>query len=205
MTNWKKHKKDFDSFGIGYIDSIPKKHIDYLKHNIDFSKEANNKLAGYIKEEYYYKNWPEDLQSFIIDSSNHKNLIPYIKNLDMLSKDAPFYLNSMWANRQKKYEFNPLHNHTGVLSFIIFLKIPYDLKKEDKVFPKNFDTPSISRLTFIGNEILGGVYHIQIDVDKSFENKMLMFPAKLWHMVYPFYTSDDYRITVSGNIRCYVG
>ena len=43
-----------------------------------------------------------------------------------------------------------------------------------------------------------------IDVDKSFEGKMLMFPAKLQHLVYPFYTSDKERITVSGNIKFYV-
>jgi hypothetical protein len=39
-----------------------------------------------------------------------------------------------------------------------------------------------------------------IDVDKSFEGKMLMFPNSAYHTVYPFYTSDDYRITVSGNL-----
>ena len=40
-----------------------------------------------------------------------------------------------------------------------------------------------------------------IDVDKSFEGKMVMFGAKHLHEVYPFYTSDDYRITISGNLR----
>ena len=27
-----------------------------------------------------------------------------------------------------------------------------------------------------------------------------MFPSYLNHMVYPFYTSDEYRISMSGNI-----
>jgi len=40
-----------------------------------------------------------------------------------------------------------------------------------------------------------------LDVDKSFENKLLMFPASYNHQVYPFYTSDEERITVSGNVR----
>ena len=37
-------------------------------------------------------------------------------------------------------------------------------------------------------------------VDKTFEGKMLMFDASQMHYVSPFYTSNDYRITVSGNI-----
>ena len=41
-------------------------------------------------------------------------------------------------------------------------------------------------------------------VDKSFEGQMLMFPAPLQHIVYPFYTSDESRITVSGNIKLWV-
>jgi hypothetical protein len=30
---------------------------------------------------------------------------------------------------------------------------------------------------------------------------MMLFPSKLKHGVNPFYTSDDYRISISGNIR----
>jgi len=207
MNNFEKHIKDFDLFNIGYIDSIPKNHINYLKKNIDFSKKANEKLAGCIREEYFYNNWSEDFERFFIESSiNHKNIQEYLKSIYMLSKNVPYYLKALWVNKQKKYEFNPIHNHTGALSFIVFLKIPYDLKEEDKVFPKNNATPSVtSRLTFLGNRLLGGIYQLVINVDKSFENKMLVFPASLYHMVYPFYTSNDYRITVSGNISFYVG
>ena len=40
-----------------------------------------------------------------------------------------------------------------------------------------------------------------LPVDKSFEGKMLMFSANQLHEVYPFYTSDDLRVTVSGNFK----
>ena len=30
--------------------------------------------------------------------------------------------------------------------------------------------------------------------------KMLLFPSSLHHMVYPFYNSDEERVTISGNI-----
>ena len=45
----------------------------------------------------------------------------------------------------------------------------------------------------------GGIDHIVFNVDKSFEGKILMFPSYMQHQVFPFYTSDDYRITISGN------
>ena len=30
---------------------------------------------------------------------------------------------------------------------------------------------------------------------------ILLFPSEMYHGVYPFYTSDDYRISVSGNFN----
>ena len=51
---------------------------------------------------------------------------------------------------------------------------------------------------------MGDIFPLELDVDKSFEGQMVMFPSKLQHLVYPFYTSDDYRITVSGNINFWV-
>ena len=76
------------------------------------------------------------------------------------------------------------------------------LKDEDEVFPKNtYNTPETSRLNFVTVDSMGGVFANKVNVDKSFEGKMLMFPAKLPHLVYPFYTSNKYRITVSGNIK----
>ena len=34
----------------------------------------------------------------------------------------------------KKHEFNPLHNHDGIYSFVIFVNIPYDLTEEENYF-----------------------------------------------------------------------
>ena len=58
-----------------------------------------------------------------------------------------------------------------------------------------------SKLSFINTNTLGEIITHCVDVDKSFEGKMLMFNSIQSHMVYPFYTSDDYRITISGNLK----
>ena len=79
---------------------------------------------------------------------------------------------------------------------MIFIQIPYDLSEEDKVFP---DTPDkkTSRLGFVFNEPLVYPEEITLDVDESFVGKIILFDAKLPHLVYPFYTSDECRITAS--------
>ena len=137
----------------------------------------------------------------LIQAVAHPYLDKYRNGIDVISDARPYYLNNMWVNFQKKYEFNPLHDHGGLMSFIIFVKIPFDLKEEDKYFPPNSETYHTSRLGFVNNNASGGFQTTLIDVDKTFEGKMLLFPAKQSHIVYPFYTSDDYRITVSGNIK----
>ena len=40
----------------------------------------------------------------------------------------------------------------------------------------------------------------RIPIDSTWEGHIIMFPANLQHCVYPFYTSDDTRISFSGNI-----
>ena len=47
----------------------------------------------------------------------------------------PYCLNRWWVNYQKQNEFNPIHNHAGVYSFVIWMKIPYDFKKTE---PKRY-------------------------------------------------------------------
>ena len=204
MTNWEKSKEELEKNGILTIDNIPDNVIDYLKNNIsDIS--YNHSLAGQIKGEFEYRDWPQFISKFIIDQTFHPMIQHEIERHKLLSSGRPFFVNSLWANVQKKYEFNPLHEHSGILSFIIFLKVPYDLEDEEKVFPKSAAKFSpTSKLVFLLFDSVGRPRDHQVSVDKSFENKMLMFPAKMQHMVYPFYTSDEPRISVSGNLLFWV-
>jgi hypothetical protein len=125
----------------------------------------------------------------------------YIKDIKIFNKDLPFKVEKLWVNFQKKHEFNPIHNHSGVFSFIIFIKIPYNLKDELEKGPgKNSNTNVASQLCFILNSCEGKIIPICIPVDKTYEQHMYIFPSNYNHLVYPFYTSDDFRITISGNV-----
>mgnify|MGYP003120974134 CR=1 FL=1 len=184
---------------------LEKKNFEWLKKASQTSKKNNLKynknLIGHMKEEYEIKDWPKSFELFLMKCTQHDAFKSFLNNFSILSDNKPIYLNNMWVNYQKKHEFNPIHNHNGLFSFIIFIKIPYDLKKEDKYFNLPDKQNNTSRLVFLNSEPDGSILDTNVDVDKSFEGKMFMFLSKQTHMVYPFYTSDGYRITVSGNMR----
>jgi len=39
-------------------------------------------------------------------------------------------LEELWVNFQKKYEYNPLHDHGGMFSFVIWMKIPTEWRDQ---------------------------------------------------------------------------
>ena len=99
-------------------------------------------------------------------------------------------------------QFNPPHTHTGIMSFVIWISIPYDLQAEEKVFPEIKSGPTrTSKFTFHYVNVLGQMQHYTLNVDKEFEGNIALFPSHLNHSVNPFYTSDEYRISVAGNLR----
>jgi len=202
MTNFEKDKQMFDKIGVQVFEDLPSEHFDFLLKNISKQIPKNLSLAGHIKEEYDYMIWPENFEKWLIEKIfNNDVLMGYMKSVDVISEPLPFYLQSLWVNLQKKYEFNPIHDHGGIYSFIIPLQIPYKLEDEDVYFPKtSYKQSCTSRLCFVTTDPLGAITPNLVNMDKSYIGKVIVFPAKLQHMVYPFYTSDEHRITVSGNI-----
>jgi hypothetical protein len=202
MTNWEKDRLNLEAIGVGTFDDFPPILFEWLNNNISDKFKANDTLAGHIKNEYFYKNPPNELVDYIVKKSQeHFKLKYYSDTISVLTANAPFVLKSLWVNLQKKYEFNPLHDHSGIFSFIIPLKIPYKLEDENKALPHNSErNPFTSRLVFVTTNNVGRIIDTPVNMDESFIGKCMIFPAELKHMVYPFFTSDDYRITVSGNI-----
>jgi hypothetical protein len=124
-----------------------------------------------------------------------------MSKITVLSENRPLYLDKLWVNFQEKHEFNPVHDHTGVFSFVIWVKIPYNLKNETALSPgANSAQPLAGHFSFYYTSVLGHLSHFSIPADETMENTLLIFPSKLNHSVYPFYSSEDFRISVSGNI-----
>lgn len=152
----------------------------------------NGRLAGQIKGEFALE---------LSDSA--KKLIEllgaeYLKRNDFVS-DQPVKFLESWVNLQVKHEYNPLHDHSGALSWVIWVNIPYNLEEELKMFP-NAKNQDASMFSFVYTTVLGEIATFNLRIDKSWEGRMVIFPAKMKHQVAPFYTSDGIRISVAGNL-----
>ena len=105
---------------------------------------------------------------------------------------------------KEKYEYNPIHFHKGLYSWVFWYQIPYTLESELKSQPlsPNFkDDCQHGQFHFVSSRNRGGIDTTNIPCYNESEGTLLFFPSSLEHTVYPFFSSNDYRITIAGNIH----
>ena len=133
-------------------------------------------------------------------SMNWMNIRPFFSQIAFKNK-IYFELNRLWVNFQKQHEFNPMHNHSGLWSFVIFMKIPYDWKEQHEIpFIKESGDPRAGNFEFVYSDAMNHIRTYAYKLDSSSEGTMLFFPAEMNHHVFPFYNCEEERITISGNI-----
>jgi len=172
---------------------------DSLNSIQDDSPKMDHRLKGHLEKQYTLpltENIKYYTESLSVEYAKHLHLEDAYKYRDRAVDD--YVLRSLWVNYQKKYDFNPPHNHAGAFSFVIWVQIPYEL--QDELNKYNANGPEASLFAFRYTSFLGGTITKFLPLDKTWEWKMAFFPAALHHSVNPFYTSDDYRISISGNV-----
>lgn len=184
--------------------------IKYLWDCIEKAKvkkeNANKHLAGNISESLYLDDEDGYFWKNHLEYSCEKYLEEYpqancFRNSFSNVRTTKLVMREFWVNFSKQTEFNPLHNHGGVLSFVIWMKIP--TKSEDQhnlPISKNTTAPASSDFMFTYTDILGSINPMQMDMDPEIEGTMIIFPSILPHQVYPFYGTDKERISISGNM-----
>ena len=161
--------------------------------NIDFT----TKLAGILDKETGYgdaaknKVLPDLSQCLGVYDQAYQNYVskPY-------EKKPEYVLSALWINYQKANDFNPPHDHDGKLSFVTYLQIPDELKKENAAYEGKSCGPGGIQFIY-GNGPRDCVTYMSFFPE---ENDMFVFPAWLKHWVAPF-KSDCVRISVSGNVH----
>jgi hypothetical protein len=191
---------------LGYLEiKLPPKVLKFLDDAIKNKQEKkhNPNLAGNIGSSYLIP----DKNNWFFDRVMAPCILNYNKfflgspEQRYLTKNCRYILHSMWVNYQQKYQFNPVHSHTGVFSFVIWYKIPSSLEKEKKLpFSKHSNSPSSSSFEFIYCNTMGQATTKGFPLSSKDEGTMLFFPSTLMHQVYPFYTSDKDRISIAGNV-----
>ena len=177
---------------------------------IDISKN----LAGKIKNEFKFnseliRKYESCLRPYV--DLYIEKLICDWKGRNEVSSDKinqirnNMRLDDIWANFQQKYEYNPIHRHTGDISFILYADVPeviYDEGKHGNSYPngsvsffhgldQNKDTSNN-----LLQESLKPVLNSSSLRPKN--GDLFMFPSYLHHSVESFY-SDVTRISVAGN------
>ncbi len=170
-------------------------------HNDDSNiPKMNKNLAGQITKEYQLTKSRELLDPFLEEMAR-----AYQKEwaYPSISTSTNFEVESVWVNMQKKLEVNPLHNHDGTLSFVAWLHVPFKLEDEKNMENcKNSRTVELtSTFQFVYNTAVGKIANCPLFVESGWEGRIVMFPSQLLHIVYPFQTSDDYRISIAGNLH----
>ena len=163
-------------------------------------KSYNDKLAGEIDSEWEIPDY-EDLSEVLdiptlsekyfqaLAAQNHieidgenttmsQHLAVFAQNLDKA------VLTSAWFNDQKDNEYNPAHDHTGVLSGVLYIKIP-------EYLPSRKHENADGSIIFIGNELkTDGVMTNSTLLLSPEVGDLFLFSSSLKHQVYPFRSAD---------------
>ncbi len=200
-------QKAFPNYGYS-VSILPDNILNLVRQeikDIETKDKIYQKLAGHLESQYYLNESVDMLSPFIMEmateyllSWNFKNEI--FKNNPLLDPIS-FKLDTVWVNLQKKTEYNPLHDHTGIFSFVAWINIPYNLEEEMQVpSVASSNSPLATTFNFVYTNVFGEISTLPFFAEKQHEGTIIFFPSKIKHLVYPFLTSDDSRITISGNV-----
>ena len=194
---------------------LDKNVIDYLWGAIEVAKNNNksfkSKLAGNIskslliddEDSFFYKSVCIPLVKFYRENNKvRKGADPVAVNTITDSK-TKLILNQFWVNYQYQTEYNPIHDHSGVYSFVIWMKIPYAWEEQIKLKQfRDIEDRNIKggSFEFVYSDIFGDVVTSTYNLSPKYEGVMIFFPARLRHCVYPFYETEEPRISISGNL-----
>ena len=189
-------EKEMNFLGQIMLESNKKPYNYELAGNISKSEEIIDKDNWFFKsalkkltERMFYRDW-DNFSKYHIEVGEKEEPLP------------EFELEALWVNYQKQYEFNPIHNHSGLFSFVVFMKIPTHWKEQHALpFSVDATLPSASDFQFVWTTKDSEVCTTtNFQLSSEDEGRMLFFPAYLRHQVYPFYGCEEERVTISGNI-----
>ena len=172
-----------------------------LKKDNDY----RHRLAGNLKEEYNYDNAFTTKQKEIVyeellwlTSNYTKQASEYHKKKYACEPHEIHLQEPLWINYMKSGEWNPSHSHAGDISCVMYLKVPKEIEQENNTTEESSksNTPSAGRIEFAYGDDIG--YCVNGAMYTPREKDMIIFPAKLNHMVYPFKSKKE-RISVSVN------
>jgi hypothetical protein len=209
MTTW----HTFNNYGYT-LEKVPVQVMDILRVEREkyavgdpISRTANGNLVGQINKEHDLAHLKETpiVKDFLLQEAR-----TYAEcfNLPRKPSDVTYdestewdiCINAIWMNIQERGEYNPPHKHSGLMSFVIWFEIPYDISEEKALNNSKYSNhPGNGDFFFHPISTVGSFTSVAMNVGKDKEGSICVFDAKLLHSVNPFFTTDKQRVTFSGN------
>jgi hypothetical protein len=178
-----------------------------------FTNKISDDFYKFLLEEYFkVLNDPERGQNhnffngcdyhFINDSTRgyiQQNILKYVEQYD---NSYNYQLMDQWINIQAHNDFVPLHEHSGDMSYVIYLKVPGYLKKEYEQhyhYRNNGLSYSEGCIEFFYG-IKTELYSCSQKIVPE-EGQIILFPSQVQHYVYPFKNPSETRVSISGNLK----
>ena len=190
---------------------LTKDEMDFMWNRINEvkdHKQVNDKLAGNISKSYDMGlHNLKIINNIIFTLANEYERQFGTPYEEQVSGTATHHLvlRDWWVNYQYQNEFNPMHSHSGIYSWVIWMKIPTEFEDQAKlpIASQSNSKDKISNFNFIYTNSIGTVTDYKIEMSKAREGTLCFFPARLKHSVYPFFNCDEARISIAGNISRY--
>lgn len=183
-------------------------------NKLTMQDDARTSLAGKIEDEKHFKYTEPQYEPAMAELSN--TISAYVMNAGKhffyQDLDPNSYLiewQGLWINKQKAGESNPLHRHSGDISFVLYTQVPEEIHNEVDIttnklppgwieFRDSFDLHSKSELR--EDEVVKVLEPIRAIHVKPKRGLMLIFPSWLHHTVMEFKTPGVERISIAGNV-----
>ena len=193
--------QSYDIWSYGYLTGLSdriytssienKKILELCLDTSSLGQEFQIELAGDLNDEYRLTGEVCSLIHEEMKIHLSRILNREVKSINMEHiEGSP--LEALWINFQRKGEHNPCHVHEGIFSFVFYPSIPEEIRHEWKNGKNNAISRGLIQFSAArSNEM--------IRINPS-TGDLFIFESSHRHQVYPFYDSDDVRVSVSGNI-----
>ena len=186
-------KIDLPNYGVLDI-TLDKEHLDHLHHLVEKYEPDNAKQQWMLVDDdnrFQNEVLRKVIQQYIEDFGiPHRLRTTHIHELTF---------QKFWANYTGKGEYQALHNHDAIWSFVIWLKLPAVANDEQSV--KEAMHPDAGDFILTYSDIIGRTRKVNWKLEKQYnEGHMLLFPSDLYHAVYPHFQTDEKRLSLAGDI-----
>jgi hypothetical protein len=166
-----------------------------LAGNLKYGRSFHYKNDYLLKAEPYLLSKVEDFFNGMTNQYGEKLVNSLMtKHIDRhKTTTGKLILDTLWINFSQKHDYNPAHTHNGVLSFVIYCKVPPEIFKVQA----DSNAKKAGQILFHYGDSISKLMGSEWPVT-PYENLMFIFPNELEHSVPPYWV-DAERISVSGN------